>query len=104
MSKSRVETEVTAQAKPASPRAPAASGLLQRGPASQPEASPPQIVDEVLRSPGQPLDAATREAMESRFGYNFGQVRVHNPQTHDPQTPEQDRMTIGPPDDLYERE
>jgi len=109
MSKSRVNTEVTAQAKPASPRAPAASGLLQRGPASHLEDSPPQIVGEVLRSPGQPLDAATRGAMESRFGYNFGQVRVHNPQTHDlqthnPQTPEQDRMTIGPPDDLYERE
>jgi hypothetical protein len=32
---------------------------------------------EVLRSPGQPLDPATREAMEARFGHDFGRVRVH---------------------------
>ena len=39
------------------------------------EASP--IVDEVLRSPGQPLDDATRSFMEPRFGYDFSRVRVH---------------------------
>ena len=38
----------------------------------------PPIVHEVLRSPGQPLDSATRAFMEPRFGYNFGNVRVHN--------------------------
>ena len=37
----------------------------------------PPIVHEVLRSPGQPLDPATRAFMESRFGHDFGQVRVH---------------------------
>jgi hypothetical protein len=37
----------------------------------------PPIVHEVLRSPGQPLDAATRSFMESRFGEDFSQVRVH---------------------------
>ncbi len=37
----------------------------------------PPVVHEVLRSPGRPLDAATRQFMESRFGHNFGQVRVH---------------------------
>jgi cell wall-associated NlpC family hydrolase len=37
----------------------------------------PSIVDEVLRSPGQPLDAATRAFMEPRFGYDFSRVRVH---------------------------
>lgn len=37
----------------------------------------PPIVHEVLRSPGQPLDAATRAFMEPRFGHNFSQVRVH---------------------------
>ena len=37
----------------------------------------PPIVHDVLRSPGQPLDAATRAFMESRFGRDFGQVRVH---------------------------
>jgi hypothetical protein len=32
---------------------------------------------QALRGGGQPLDAATRAFMEPRFGYNFGQVRVH---------------------------
>jgi len=34
-------------------------------------------VDEALRSPGQPLDAATRASMEPGFGHDFSQVRVH---------------------------
>jgi hypothetical protein len=37
----------------------------------------PPIVNEVLRSPCQPLDPSTRQFMESRFGHDFGQVRVH---------------------------
>jgi outer membrane protein OmpA-like peptidoglycan-associated protein len=37
----------------------------------------PQIVHEVLRSPGQPLDPTTRAFMEPRFGYDFSRVRVH---------------------------
>lgn len=37
----------------------------------------PGIVRETLQSPGQPLDAGTRNFMESRFGYNFDHVRVH---------------------------
>lgn len=37
----------------------------------------PPIVSEVLRSPGQPLDAATRAFFESRFSHDFSQVRVH---------------------------
>lgn len=37
----------------------------------------PPIVDEVLRSPGQPLDPATRDFMETRFGHDFSLVRVH---------------------------
>ena len=40
-------------------------------------ASVPPIVHDVLRSPGRPLDPATRTFMESRFGHDFGQVRVH---------------------------
>jgi hypothetical protein len=39
--------------------------------------SAPPIVNEVLRSPGQPLDQATRAFMEPRFGHDFSQVRVH---------------------------
>jgi hypothetical protein len=37
----------------------------------------PPIVHEVLGSPGQPLDAATRAFMEPRFGHDFSRVRVH---------------------------
>ncbi len=37
----------------------------------------PHIVHEVLQSPGQPLDPSTRMLMESRFGHDFSQVRVH---------------------------
>jgi len=37
----------------------------------------PSIVDDVLRSSGQPLDPTTRSFMETRFGYDFGHVRVH---------------------------
>ncbi|HUF60490.1 MAG TPA: DUF4157 domain-containing protein [Verrucomicrobiales bacterium] len=35
------------------------------------------LVHEILCSPGQPLDAVTREFMESRFDHDFGRVRVH---------------------------
>ncbi|HEV2387308.1 MAG TPA: DUF4157 domain-containing protein [Candidatus Acidoferrales bacterium] len=45
--------------------------------ASSPAEAAPPIVDEVLRSPGQPLDSATRAFMESRFGHDFSRVRVH---------------------------
>jgi hypothetical protein len=51
---------------------------LQRraaGPAAQPAAPP--IVHEVLNSPGQPLDPATRNFFEPRFGHDFSRVRVH---------------------------
>ena len=37
----------------------------------------PPIVHEVLRSSGQPLDAASRAFFEPRFGRGFGEVRVH---------------------------
>lgn len=38
----------------------------------------PPIVKDVLASPGQPLDAATRGFFEPRFGHDFGNVRVHS--------------------------
>jgi hypothetical protein len=41
-----------------------------------PDEAPP-IVEEVLREPGQPLDAATRTFFELRFGHDFSGVRVH---------------------------
>ena len=37
----------------------------------------PSSVDAVLRSSGEPLDAAMRTCLEPRFGYDFGRVRVH---------------------------
>ena len=37
----------------------------------------PPVVHDVLQAPGQPLDANTRTFMETRFGHDFGQVRVH---------------------------
>ena len=41
------------------------------------ETAAPPAVQEVLSSSGQPLDPATRGFMESRFGHDFGNVRVH---------------------------
>lgn len=41
------------------------------------DAEAPPIVNEVLRSPGQPLDVATRSFMEPRIGHDFSRVRVH---------------------------
>lgn len=52
--------------------------LLQRS--SQEQAGPsaiPPIVNDVLNSPGQPLDSETRAFFEPRFGHDFGKVRVH---------------------------
>jgi outer membrane protein OmpA-like peptidoglycan-associated protein len=37
----------------------------------------PASVDRVLHSSGQPLDTTTRAFMEPRFGYDFGNVRLH---------------------------
>jgi Domain of unknown function (DUF4157)/L,D-transpeptidase catalytic domain len=37
----------------------------------------PRSVREVLRSPGQPLDAATQALFEPRFSHNFANVLVH---------------------------
>ncbi len=51
---------------------------LQRvasGPAGA--AAAPPLVHETLRSQGRPLDASARTSMESRFGHDFGKVRVH---------------------------
>ncbi|WP_217994940.1 DUF4157 domain-containing protein [Methylogaea oryzae] len=53
-------------------------GVLQRKAMSQhPSIVVPSSVYEVLNSPGQPLDAATRVYMESRYAQDFSDVRVH---------------------------
>lgn len=37
----------------------------------------PPLVDEALALPGEPLESGLRSQMESRFGHDFGKVRVH---------------------------
>jgi hypothetical protein len=52
--------------------------LVQRRAADSPAPeSAPESVHRTLASPGRPLDAGTRDFMESRFGHDFSQVRVH---------------------------
>ena len=41
-------------------------------------AAAPKSVDDVLSSPGRPLNPGLRRDMEQRFGYDFSQVRVHS--------------------------
>lgn len=38
----------------------------------------PSIVEDALRSAGQPLESTTREFMEARFGDDFGSVKIHS--------------------------
>src|SRR5437870_5484816 len=54
---------------------PAASSTFM--PARKESQSAPTVVHEVLRAPGQPLDAPTRGLMESRLGHDFARVRIH---------------------------
>ena len=53
--------------------------LMRKAPneSSVAPATAPSIVDEVLQSSGEPLEGATRALMEERFGYDFGNVRIH---------------------------
>ncbi|MFL6207530.1 MAG: DUF4157 domain-containing protein [Pyrinomonadaceae bacterium] len=41
------------------------------------ETATPAFVQDVLHSPGQPLDAGTRAYFEPRFGHDFSHVRIH---------------------------
>lgn len=53
-------------------------GVLQRSAFTAPSAeSVPGIVHDALRSPGQPLDQATRAFFEPRLGRDLGGVRTH---------------------------
>lgn len=75
--------------------------MLQRRSTSEVEFSKvPPIVHEVLRSPGQPLDPATRAFMEPRFGHDFSEVLVHTDVSKTIQT----KLTVGQPNDRYEKE
>ncbi|MCK4787487.1 MAG: DUF4157 domain-containing protein [Desulfobacteraceae bacterium] len=74
--------------------------ILQRRGINEAEpATVPPIVQDVLRSPGQPLDMETRAFMEPRFGHDFSRVRVH---TAMPKA--QSRLIINQIGDQYEQE
>jgi hypothetical protein len=57
----------------------ATSARVQRfaGPAGGKTATAPASVDHALADSGRPLEPALRQAMERRFGHDFGRVRVH---------------------------
>ena len=76
-------------------------GALQRA-AARPgsvDAVPP-IVHEVLRSPGRPLDPATRAFMEPRFGHQFASVPSHRESPRIATS----ALRLGEPGDRYEQE
>jgi hypothetical protein len=53
-------------------------GAVQRAAAgSQTPVEAPPIVHNILRTPGRPLDPEARAFFEPRFGFDFGDVRVH---------------------------
>ena len=56
---------------------PQRASLSLRGRGTEGKGELPPIVHDVLRSPGQPLDAVTSAFMEPRFGHDFSQVTVH---------------------------
>jgi Domain of unknown function (DUF4157) len=60
----------------------------------------PPVVNEVLNSPGKPLDKDTRGFFESRFEHNFSSVPVSS----SPQRKSQNGLTIGESKNVYEQE
>jgi hypothetical protein len=76
-------------------------GTLQRKAVDSAEMTvAPPIVHDVLRSPGRPLQAETRDFMESRFGQDFSGVRVQSAAPHLAPS----ALTVAPPSDRYEQE
>jgi hypothetical protein len=60
----------------------------------------PNIVHEVLRSPGQSLDAVARSFMEPRFGHDFSQMHTHHSVA--PVAPA--RFAVGAANDSFEQD
>lgn len=50
----------------------------QRSPRGEAPEAVPQSVYEVLRSPGQPLDATKRQHHQTAIGHDLGAIRIHN--------------------------
>ena len=57
--------------------APSLPTLQRRAVRSEEAETVPPVVQDVLRSPGRPLDMATRAFFEPRFGRDFSNVRIH---------------------------
>jgi uncharacterized protein DUF4157 len=74
----RVAEQVLAM--PAHPAVSSAPPRIQRhtGEANSHAEAAPASVDQILASPGNPLDPALRQDMEQRFGYDFSRVRLHS--------------------------
>src|ERR1700731_3622815 len=81
-------------------------GLLRRasfsprGRGTEGEGAVPLIVYEVLRSPGQPLDPATRAFMEPRFDHDFTRVPTHGAAMRSAQR----QLGINGPNDSWEQD
>jgi hypothetical protein len=74
--------------------------ILQRSAVNSASETVPPIVHEVLRSPGQPLDASTRAFIEPRFSHDFSQTPVHSKSPASIQA----KLTVNAPGDIYEQE
>ncbi len=70
---------------------------LKGKPEQRADVAVPDIVHDVLRSPGTPLDATTRVLMESRLGHNFSRVAVDGQRLQD------SSLAVGAAGDQYER-
>jgi hypothetical protein len=78
-----------------------ASQAQRRASAANSRSEVPPIVDDVLRSPGQPLDATTRAFFEPRFAHNFSCAGVR---PLDQAATQRSPITIGPANDRHEDE
>src|SRR5664280_141375 len=79
--------------------APAGQLLRHRGNEHEAATVPPIINDE-LRSPGQPFDAQRRKFLEPRFRQNFSQIEIHAKTNNNFQL----HLNISQSDDAFERE
>ncbi len=78
MASTRTQAVQPVTAAPTSGVAPLRRAAVQDAPLHDaPFHDAPPHVRAALRSPGQPLDAATRATLEPRLGYDFSHVRVH---------------------------
>lgn len=66
---------------PGAPAGPLAVAQRKAAPEASQAAGSQSLVQNVLASPGRPLDVSTREFFAARFGHDFGDVRVHDDAT-----------------------